>query len=154
MRCFVQMLKIKHVSCVDGCLPAGNHSAAAYVFDTHTGRQVTRVEAIRVQVCAGVCDCPVPDQRERTVGQVVGLRVGQRPTETAGMVLAIASQRPFAVGLAAAGVEGGELPSCTRCGCAQCAGPLVVAPHTLLFDPAAPRHLAAARPVADMCGLV
>lgn len=36
-------------------LPAGNHQAAAYVYHTATGRQVTRVEAIRVQGSVRAC---------------------------------------------------------------------------------------------------
>jgi hypothetical protein len=35
--------------------PAGNNMATAYVYDTRTGRQVTRVEAIRVQGCVKAC---------------------------------------------------------------------------------------------------
>lgn len=41
--------------CVCGALPAGNNMATAYVYDTRTGRQVTRVEAIRVQGCVKAC---------------------------------------------------------------------------------------------------
>lgn len=62
----------------------GNHSAAAYVFDTRTGRQVTRVEAIRVQGSVKACglseDC-------RHLLMVVGhgyvFRFEQRPQSVA-----------------------------------------------------------------------
>jgi hypothetical protein len=37
------------------CVTAGNHTAAAYVYDTRTGCQVTRVEAIRVQGHVRAC---------------------------------------------------------------------------------------------------
>jgi len=39
----------------DAALPVGNHQAAVYVFHTATGRQVTRVEAIRVQGSVRAC---------------------------------------------------------------------------------------------------
>jgi hypothetical protein len=47
--------KLAHKPCVCLYVAAGNHAAAAYVYDTRTGCQVTRVEAIRVQGHVKAC---------------------------------------------------------------------------------------------------